>query len=430
MTAPAGAVERDARGARIALAILTASYVVNFLDRQVLSILLVPIQTELGASDTAMGFLTGPAFAIFYTLAGLPIGRALDRGSRKGILAAGLALWSALTIACGFAGSFAQLALARTGVGVGEATCSPASHSLLADFFAPKRRATAIAIYSSGIFAGVFVAYSLGGELQARFGWRTAFAVAGAPGLVLALLVLAFVREPARQSAHAVTASASDTLRTILGLRSFRHMALGASIASIAGYAMTVWSAAFLQRVHGMTAAEVGRALGPILGLGGALGALGGGWLSDVLAARDVRWRLATGAFAMLAALPCVYLWLLAPSTAVALAAFAPASVLTAMYLGPVFATAQTLVPPHMRASASALLLFAINLIGYGIGPQLVGWLDDAFEPELGATAIRCSLAIVAAAYAWGALHLLLASRALAAESAVARASDSAPHAR
>jgi predicted MFS family arabinose efflux permease len=403
-------------GARIALAILTATYVVNFLDRQVLSILLVPIQRELGASDSAMGFLTGPAFAIFYTFAGLPIGRALDRGSRKWILAGGLALWSAMTAACGLASSFTALAFARIGVGVGEATCSPASHSLLADFFAPRRRATAISIYTSGIYAGMLLAFVFGGELESRFGWRTAFVVVGAPGLALALVVLAFVREPQREVEAVQRASTRETLRAILALRSFRHMALGAAAMSIAGYGLTVWSATFLQRVHGLSTAEAGQRLGPILGLSGACGALLGGWLADRLAARDVRWRLATGALASLAGLPFLGVWLFAPSTTLALTAFVPATMLGAMYLGPTFAVAQSLVPPHMRATAAALLLFVINLIGFGLGPQLVGWLSDALEPSRGPTSIRFALAIVSATYAWGALHMLLASRASSAE--------------
>jgi predicted MFS family arabinose efflux permease len=406
----------DRSGARVALAILTAAYVVNFLDRQVLSILLVPIQRELGASDTAMGFLGGPVFAIFYTFAGLPIGRALDRGPRKWILAGGLALWSAMTAVCGLANSFTTLALARIGVGVGEATCSPASHSLLADFFAPKRRATAIAVYSSGIYVGMLLAFVFGGELESRFGWRTAFVVVGAPGLLLALVVLAFVREPVREKSTPERASTRETLRTILALRSFRHLALGAAVMSTAGYGLTIWSATFLQRVHGLSTAQSGARLGPILGLGGACGALCGGWLADRLAARDVRWRLATGAVASLAGLPFLYVWLFAPSTTLALAAFAPATMLGAMYLGPTFATAQSLVPPHMRATAAALLLFLVNLIGFGLGPPLVGWLSDALAARFELTAVRYALAIVSTTYVWGALHMLIASRALAKE--------------
>jgi predicted MFS family arabinose efflux permease len=196
--------------ARYALALLTAVYVVNFIDRQILSILIDPIKAELGVSDTAMGFLSGSAFALFYTFAGIPIARWADRGVRRDVIAVGLALWSGMTALSGVARSFAQLALARTGVGVGEAACSPAAHSLIADYFPREKRATAMAIYSTGIHAGILLGFVLGGWIREAFGWRAAFLCVGLPGLVLAVIVRLTLREPPRGWRDAATSASSD----------------------------------------------------------------------------------------------------------------------------------------------------------------------------------------------------------------------------
>ena len=188
----------SAGASRYALALLTVVYVFNFVDRQILSILIVPIQRELGTSDTAMGFLTGVTFAVFYTLAGVPIARWADRGVRRDVIAVGLALWSGMTALSGFAHSFVQLALARVGVGVGEAACSPSAHSLIADYFPREKRATAMAIYSTGIHAGILIGFVSGGWIQQAFGWRAAFWIVGAPGIVLAIVTRFTLREPPR----------------------------------------------------------------------------------------------------------------------------------------------------------------------------------------------------------------------------------------
>jgi predicted MFS family arabinose efflux permease len=326
-------------------------------------------------------------------------------------LSLALFVWSALTSASGLARSFVQLALARIGVGVGEAACSPAAHSLLSDLFAPARRATAIALYSVGIYAGTYLAYAVGGWLCEHYDWRTAFVVFGAPGALLALVALVTMREPAREIAGAPPASTADDLRELLSGAAFRHLALGAGIKSIAGYALLNWVPTFLQRVHAMDSAEAGGWLGPIVGLGGALGTFGGGWLADRLGRRAPRLRLESAAWATVAALPFLYGFLFAPEARTALWAYLPASILGAMYLGPVFAFSQEVARPNQRALASAVLLFLINLIGLGLGPWLVGMLNDALAPSRGALAVRWSLAAVSLTYLWGALHLLRAAR-------------------
>lgn len=402
--------ERVAR-APWALVLLTLVYALNFADRQLLSAALGQVKAELGASDTQMGWLTGTAFALFYTVAGIPLARLADRGARWRLLALALVAWSAFTSLSGLARSYVQLACARIGVGVGEAACSPCAHSLLADLYVPARRATAIAVYSTGIYIGTYLAYDVGGELCKAYGWRTAFVAFGAPGAVLALVVWLTTREPAREAAAAAPATTLADLRELLARPAFFHLALGAGIKSIAGYALLGWVPTFLARVHGFDSEQSGRWLGPILGLGGALGTFGGGWLADRLGRTDARRRLGSSALATVAALPFLYAFLYLDDPELALVAYAPAVVLGAMYLGPAFAFAQVEAKPEQRALASAVLLFLINLIGLGLGPWLTGFLNDTFAATQGEHAIRTSLAIVSLTYLWGALHLAHAAR-------------------
>lgn len=394
-----------------ALALLTLVYALNFADRQLLSAALGQVKAELGASDTQMGWLTGTAFALFYTVAGIPLARLADRGARWRLLSLALVAWSAFTSLSGLARSYVQLACARIGVGVGEAACSPCAHSLLADLYAPARRATAIAMYSTGIYIGTYLAYDVGGELCMAYGWRTAFVAFGAPGALLALVLWLTTREPQREAAAAAPATTLADLRELLSRPAFFHLALGAGIKSIAGYALLGWVPTFLARVHGFDSEQSGRWLGPILGLGGALGTFGGGWLADRLGRTDARRRLGSSALATVAALPFLYAFLYLDDPQLALVAYAPAVVLGAMYLGPAFAFAQVEAKPEQRALASAVLLFLINLIGLGLGPWLTGFLNDTFAATQGEHAVRTSLAIVSLTYLWGALHLAHAAR-------------------
>ncbi len=406
------AAQQDAPRARGLLLFLTAAYVLNFLDRQALAILVEPIRRELGVGDAQMGLLLGASFTLAYTGAGLLVARWIDGGPRLWILAGGLALWSAMTALAGQATSFAHLALTRVGVGVGESVCSPAAHSLLADAFAPRRRASAIAIYSSGIYVGITLAFLFGGDLQQRLGWRGTLTALGIPGLALAAALLVFARDPGRgRFERATNPPAADAgffsaFATLLRSRAWREMALGAAIKSIGGYALLSWSAAYLERVHGLSTRESGAWLGLTNGLGGFAGSLAGGLLADRLAQRDERWRLRVGALATLASLPFLYAFLYAPTARLALAANLAGPFLGAMYLGPVFAVAQSLAPPHLRARSSAALLFAINLIGLGLGPWLTGALSEHFSAQHGAASIQTALALVGLSYAWGAAHL------------------------
>ena len=402
--------------ARYALGLLFLVYVFNFVDRQILSILLEPIKQDLGVSDTAMGFLTGIAFALFYTVAGIPIARLADRGSRRTIIAVGLALWSAMTAASGVAASYAQLALARIGVGVGEAACTPPAHALLADYFPPERRATALAIYGMGIHVGILFGFLVGGWMNEMFGWRQAFFVVGLPGVVLAVVVRLTLREPVRGAADGrvdgpTMLAARHALGEVWSLRSLRHMALGAGLHSFAGYGLAAWGPAFLARVHHMRSAEIGTWLGLVTGIGGGLGAVAGGVVADRLGRRDARWTLWVPAIASTVEVPLLLAFLLLPSERAALLLAVPAVLAGAMWLGPVFAATQSLVRPAMRAFTASLLLFVVNLIGLGLGPQVVGLLNDVLAPTYGPSAVRYSLCLVAITNLWAAAHFTWAAR-------------------
>jgi len=420
--------------ARFVLAVLFVVYVFNFIDRQILSILIGPIQSELGVSDTAMGLLSGFTFAIFYTLAGIPIARLSDRGSRRGVIAVSLALWSVMTAATGLAQSFWQLALARIGVGVGEAGGSPPSHSLLSDYFPPERRATALALYANGIYVGAGLAYLLGGWVVTHFDWRTAYFGVGLAGLPLALLVRATVKElprglwetgaslETRESSRARTSAAPAqpsfraAVRELFAKPSFGWLVAAACCQSLAGYGILTWGAEFLARVHGLSRMEIGAWMGPTILFGGCAGVTLGGWLADRLGARDPRWFLRLPAVVAVASLPFAALFLLLPTPAAALAAFGPYYAISNMYVGPLWSTAQNLARPEMRATASALLLFILNLVGLGLGPLAVGALNDLLAPVYGPGAIRWSLLAVVLSGGFASIFYWQGSRHLAAD--------------
>jgi MFS family permease len=402
--------------ARYVLGLLFVVYVFNFVDRQILSILLEPIKADLGVSDSAMGFLTGIAFALFYTVTGLPIARLADRRSRTAIIAIGLATWSAMTAASGRAPPVGPRGAARRGVGIGEAACTPPAHSLLADYFPPQRRATALAVYGMGIHVGILFGFLVGGWMNELFGWRQAFFVVGLPGLALAVVVALTVREPERGAfdggsiaSHPVPGR--EALRELRRLRSWRHMAFGAGLHSFAGYGLAGWGPTFLARVHHMGSAEIGTWLGLITGIGGAIGAIVGGVLGDRLGRHDARWSLWVPAIASTLEVPLLLVFLLAPSRSMALAAALPGILAGAVWLGPIFAATQNLVRPALRAFTSAVTLFIVNLIGLGLGPQAVGVLNDVLAGRFGADAVRYSLCLVGLTNLWAALHFALAAR-------------------
>lgn len=401
------------------LALLFLVYAFSFIDRQILAILLESIKKDLDVSDTAMGFLTGPAFVVFYICLGIPIARWADHGSRRTIISIGLGLWSAMTVACGIAQNFLQLAAARVGVGVGEAAGSPPAHSLISDYFPPERRASALAIYGMGIYIGIFLGYCIGGYMDDWFSWRTAFLVVGAPGVLLALIVRFTIREPARGHADGLASNAKpESLKTVLCYlatkRSFVFLVLATSFQSLCGYGFMGWVPTFLRRVHELPSTEIGLWVGASAGLGGAIGSSLGGFLTDHLARRDVRWNMYLAAIVSAITAPLAIPFLFFENANVALWCYFPFSIFGAMYLGPMLAMTQGLARLRMRALASSILLFVVNMVGLGIGVQAIGFANDLLHDRYGVAAIRYSLlsaAIVGGVFAT--LFFLLASRTL-----------------
>ena len=385
------------------LFILTCGYVLNFVDRQVMTILLEPIKAEFGASDTQMGLISGLAFALFYATLGVPVARLADRWSRRNVLAISMATWSAVTAACGMAGSFWQLALLRVGVGIGEAGGTPPSQSLLTDYFPKERRALAQGVLATAPNIGVLVGLFGGALIAEAFGWRTVFFVFGVPGVGLALLLFFTVKEPIKVKPQGLEADRSmmSALSAIIRLPSFFMIALGVGFAAIPGYGLGVWSPSFLVRVHGMSLVDAGLWLG-IIGLsGGTLGTILSGVLADRLALRDNRWQLWIPAVGLMVALPLQALFLLWPASAVftiagktapvALVFMGLSSVFACFWIAPSYAAVQNLVPSHWRTQASALLLLVFNLLGLGLGPLLVGMLSDGLS-SFGAASVRWAL--------------------------------------
>jgi MFS family permease len=408
--------------ANYVLAVLFLAYVINFVDRQIVSILAEPIKQALGISDSWIGFLGGPAFAIFYATLGIPIARLADLWVRRSVIAIGLALWSGMTALSGLSQTFTHLALARIGVGVGEAALSPPAHSLLADYFPVSRRSTALGVYAMGIHIGVLVGLVMGGWLEEFWGWRAAFMVVGIPGLILALVVRFTVREPVRGAQEATPVSGppppvAEVVRFLAARRSFVHLSLGIGLTAFAGYAFAFWAPQFLRRVHEMSSGELGTKIGIGLGTGGAIGSVLAGMLADRLGRRDVRWWLWIPAIACAGPLPFTLTFLLVPDPDLALLISFPGVVIAAMYQGPVFSTVQTLAPVQMRAVASGVLMFVTNIIGLALGPQSIGWLNDYVFASHGDEAVRYSLLVVLLVMGvWSALHFMLAARALPAD--------------
>jgi predicted MFS family arabinose efflux permease len=419
---PAPAVSRAY--ANYVLAVMFIAYVFNFIDRQIISILLEPIKQDLGVSDTAMGFLSGTAFALFYATLGVPIARWADVWVRRSIIAIGTALWSAMTVASGFAQNFLQMSLARIGVGVGEAALSPPAHSLLADYFPVERRATALGVYAMGIHIGILFGVLAGGWLDEYWGWRMAFVVVGAPGLLIAALVRWTVREPPRggldRRAGAPAEdvpSVSEVARFLWSLRSFRHLSFATALVAFAGYSFANWAPTFLRRVHDMSGGELGTKYGIVLGVGGAIGSVLAGVLADRLGRSDLRWWLWVPAVAAIGPLPFVLAFYFHPDVDLALAILFPGLIIAAMYQGPVFSTVQTLVKLRMRALTAGILLFVINIIGLGLGPPSVGLLNDHVFHAYGDEAIRYSLTLIFVVMGtWSALHYVLGARWLRAD--------------
>ena len=406
-----------------AVGVLTAVYASSQVDRQIMGMLLQPIKLELGASDTQMGFLVGLTFAIFYATLGMPIAMLADRTNRRNIITAAISIWSAMTVLCGYAQTFVQMTLARIGVGVGEAGSTPPSHSIIADLFPPESRGTAMGIFALGVNIGLLLAYLVGGWLSDNVGWRMTFVAVGLPGLIIAAILFFTVTEPKRGSADKSAASADPSapkFRTVARhmwqVRSTRHLTIGSAIAGFIGYGFTLWMPSFLIRSHGLSATDVGLILALMAGVVGSMGTFTAGKLADVLARRDERWRAWVVAVGKTGYVPFLAGVFLVDDLTTALILYLVPAFFGGFYLAPTFALIQSLVSLRMRALASSIVLFVLNIIGMGFGPQLVGIMSDWLAPEYGQESLRMSLLILSFLNIWCGYHYFTAARTLRAD--------------
>ncbi len=378
---------------------LLVVYIFNFLDRQIVNILAEPISKELNLSDTQIGLMTGLAFALFYSILGVPIARYADRSTtnRSTLIAGSLAVWSLMTAACGMATNFTQLLLARIGVGVGEAGCTPAAHSLISDTVPAEKRNSAIAFYGMGVPIGGLLGMVIGGELNDAYGWRTAFLFVGVPGLLLAAILPFLLREPRQESAAMQAAQKDGPTSIALGeafrelgrSRGFILVTIAASFTSFLSYGKGVWVTILFMRSHGLSAAETGWWLGIVVGVSGIVGTWLGGALADKFGAKDKRHILSAPAIGMLLAAPLLFLAYWSDDWRVALVLLILPTIFNYLYYGPSYACAQGLVRPEARAVATSVVVFGQNLIGLGLGPLFFGMLSDALKPVAGPDSVR-----------------------------------------
>lgn len=418
-SAPAAPVIYSRGYVNYVIGALSVVYFINLTDRQILAILMQPIKKEMQLTDTELGFLGGIAFAIFYSILGLPIARMADKYSRVNILTICLGLWSVMTALCGLAGNFWQLLSARIGVGVGEAGASPPSHSLIADYVPVEKRATAIGLFAIGVPVGLLSGYLFGGGLEQLYGWRVAFMAIGLPGVLVGVIVKLTVEEPPRGNSQGGMKVQAETPRIMAVVRhmwavpSFLHLSLATALQAFATYSIYQWIPSFLARSYQMSSGEIGSWLAVVMGVGGFIGTVAGGYFADILSRRDMRWQMW---------LPGICIFLAAPFSVGIYFSFGQTMSLVFLiiviglintWLGPGLAITQTLAPVRMRAMASALLLFMLNIIGLGMGPQAVGIMSDLLRPAYGEESLRYALLLSSSFYIWSAYHFWKASQTL-----------------
>lgn len=449
-------------------------YIFNFIDRSIINILTEPIKLAFEVEDWQMGLLGGPAFAFMYTFLGIPIARLAERYNRVVIIAASVAFWSLMTALCGVAGSFLMLFVFRVGVSIGEAGCTPPSQSLMSDYYTPKTRSTAASVYALGVPMGTMLAAIFGGTIAEKLtgpafgefmqniglsfltsgidwatvdGWRLAFIVVGLPGLLVALLVLFTVKEPPRGYTDPSLAQATEhvsflsTLKLLLAKPTYVHIVLGATVTVFANYALNQFTVSFFRRTHNLSQQDASLLFGIILGGMAAIGVFASGYLADKL--RD---RYPTGltwipAIALIASTPLYVIGFMTNNVWIAVPPLMAAAALHYFYLGPMYAIAGGVVNSRSRATSVALSLFSMNLLGYGLGPPLIGGLStflnarflDGSEGGLNldscrdltvltdaqaavcssanADGLQWSMVVFSCAYAWAGIHYLLAKR-------------------
>lgn len=396
---------------------LTVVYVFNFIDRQILTILQESIKVDLGLTDTQLGLLSGFSFAIFYVTLGIPIAKLADSSSRKRIITISLIIWSGMTALSGMVGNFIHLLLARIGVGIGEAGGSPPAHSMISDYFPAKSRATALSIYSMGIYIGVLIGLLVGGFLAAELGWRNTFYLVGLPGIVFAIIFNFTVKEPQRAISSNTDKAVSDvglaaTIKHLFSIKPFGLICFAAAFHTFTTYGMGNWHGSFLVRIHSLPIELVGGYLALAIGVGGALGSWLGGFVGDRVSRGDQSVYLKIVAGAILLSIPLEIVYLFSTSTPLIIGSLFFVYVLWSSFLGPSISVVHGLVPTGMRAMSSAVFFFVLNLIGLGLGPTVVGITSDLMEPYFPEDSLRWAMALCILTSAIGAtLYWISAQR-------------------
>jgi len=415
---PAG-VKRFVDSRAYILFILVVVYTFNFIDRQIVGILAVPIKADLGLTDSQLGLMGGLAFALFYTGLGIPVAMLADRFSRTWIMTAALTIWSAMTAASGLATNFWQLFAARLGVGVGEAGGVAPAYSLISDYFPPHQRARALSIYSFGIPIGSAIGIVFGGIIASLINWRYAFFFVGLAGIFIAPIFRITIKEPVRgQFDRERTDTKAPGLklifRSLMSKPSFWLLSLGASFSSMMGYGVFFWLPSFFVRSYGLTLLDASLFYGAILLLGGVIGIWAGGWLGDRFGQEKRALYARIPAIAFLCSVPFYVLAILSPTLTVSFFVFLVPTALGLAWLGPIISAIQHLVRPDMRATASAIFLFINNLIGIGMGTYAIGALSDMLAAQFGDDSLRYSILAGTGFYIVAASLFFLASRWLA----------------
>lgn len=399
------------------LGVLSLISAFNYMDRNIIRVLMEPIKSELKISDTEMGLLVGFSFALVYAAFGIPIARLADRHSRIRILSIAIMAWSFLTAVSGVARTYLQLVLLRGGVALGEAGCVPAAHSLIVDHFEAKRRAWAFSVFQGVGILGAVAGTALGGLLVETYGWRWTFAILGAPGVLVGLLAFFTIREPVRShQAAAVSAPKVDggLMSAIAGLlrqRTYRNIVAAIALENFVSLGIGAWTIPFFIRVHGLSLAEVSLWLGVSSGLGGVVGTLIGGAAGAHLVGRDRRWEVWLPAAAATLAIPFYLITFLTPLATLALGAAFVSSFIGQLGNGTGLASVQSVAGPERRALAVALLMFANAMIGLGLGPLVVGMLSDWLAPSVGQLSLRYAFLAVLAVSVWSIAHFMVAAR-------------------
>lgn len=403
------------------LFLLAALSAFNFLDQQLMSILLEPIRREFQLSDIQLGLLSGLIFAALYTVLSIPAGLWAVARSRRNLIAAAAMLWGAMTVACGFVQSFAQLALARLGVGIGEAGGAPPSQAWVSDLYNPGERATALAVLAAGVNIGAFLAFLIGGFVGQRYGWRVAFMAGGFLPLLCGLLLRLTTHDASPVVAAAAAAQQEGPASLVHAIMAqmfgdpvIRQVLIAAVLAMTVGYGAIAWIPSFLVRSHGLGIAQIGAYLALTIGIGGAIGSWLGGAISDRLRERDVRWSLWLVAIVFVIARPFAMAFYWVDDTALALALFVLPGAVGAIHIGPSLAILHERVEARQRPLASALFLMIVTLVGLGLGPLAVGAMSQIVFAKYGADSLRYALLVWQLVGLWAAIHFYLGGAALA----------------